>query len=55
VVMMYMSDDTSTAPITVPSRATMFALAVPLVATFYLGILPTRVLDLALQSIATIL
>ena len=55
VVMMYMSDDTSTAPVTPPSAASMFALTVPLVATFYLGILPTRVLDLALQSISTIL
>jgi hypothetical protein len=53
--MMYMADETSTAPITQPSPASVFALAVPLVATFYLGILPTRVLALALQSISTIL
>jgi NADH-quinone oxidoreductase subunit N len=55
VVMMYMADETSTAPITQPSPASVFALAVPLVATIYLGILPTRVLALALQSISTIL
>ncbi len=55
VVMMYMSDETSTAPVTQPSAASVFALAVPTVATFYLGILPARVLDLAIQSIATIL
>jgi NADH-quinone oxidoreductase subunit N len=55
VVMMYMSEETSTAPVTQPSGASVFALAIPLVATFYLGILPARVLDLAVQSIATIL
>lgn len=55
VVMMYMSDDTASMPITQPSRASVFALAVPLVATFYLGILPTRILDLAIASISTIL
>jgi NADH-quinone oxidoreductase subunit N len=55
VVMMYMSDETSTAVVTQPSAASMFALAVPTAATFYLGLLPTRVLDLAIQSIATIL
>jgi NADH-quinone oxidoreductase subunit N len=55
VVMMYMTDEASTAPVTPPSAASVFALGVPLVATFYLGILPTRVLDLAAKSIATIL
>ena len=55
VVMMYMSEETSAAPVASPSAASMFALAVPTAATFYLGILPTRVLDLAIQSIATIL
>ncbi len=55
VVMMYMSEDTSAAPVTQPSAATVFALAVPLVATFYLGILPTRLIELAADSIATIL
>ena len=55
VVMMYMSDETSASPVTQPSAASIFALAVPLVATFYLGILPARLLELAAESIATIL
>jgi NADH-quinone oxidoreductase subunit N len=55
VVMMYMSDESSTSPVTQPSAASIFALAIPLIATFYLGILPTRILDLAAASIATIL
>jgi NADH-quinone oxidoreductase subunit N len=55
VVMMYMSEESSTSPVTQPSAASIFALAIPLIATFYLGILPTRVLDLAVASIATIL
>ena len=49
VVMMYMSDEPSTAPVTPPSTASILALAVPTVATFYLGLLPARVLDLALR------
>ena len=55
VVMMYMSDQPSAEPVTAPSVASIFALAVPTVATFYLGLMPGRVLELALQSIATIL
>lgn len=55
VVMMYMAEETSNAAVTIPSRASLFALAVPTVATFYLGILPARVLNLAIKSIATIL
>jgi NADH-quinone oxidoreductase subunit N len=55
VVMMYMSEHPSNVPVTAPSAASIFALAVPTVATFYLGLLPSRVLELALQSIATIL
>jgi NADH-quinone oxidoreductase subunit N len=55
VMMMYMSDDTSTAPVTTPSAASIFALGVPMIATFYLGILPSRLLDIAARSIATIL
>jgi NADH-quinone oxidoreductase subunit N len=55
VMMMYMSDDTSTAPVTTPSAASIFALGVPTIATLYLGILPTRLLDIAARSIATIL
>jgi NADH-quinone oxidoreductase subunit N len=55
VVMMYMSEHPSNVPVTAPSAASIFALAVPTVATFYLGLLPSRVLELALESIATIL
>ncbi len=55
VVMMYMSDEVSAAPITVPTAASLFALGVPVVGIFYLGILPARFLDLAAKSIATIL
>jgi NADH-quinone oxidoreductase subunit N len=55
VVMMYMSDEVASAPVTPPSRTSLVALGVPMVAIFYLGILPARVLDLAAKSIATIL
>ena len=55
VVMMYMSDDVSAAPVTAPSAASLFALGVPMIAIFYLGVLPARLLDLAAKSIATIL
>jgi len=55
VVMMYMTEDAGAParpPISLPSMA---ALGVAVVATFYLGVLPTRVIDVALQSIQTIL
>jgi NADH-quinone oxidoreductase subunit N len=55
VVMMYMTDEASTAPTTVPTALSVLALAVPTIAILYLGILPTTLLDLALESIATIL
>ena len=55
VVMMYMSDrDGATAA---PGQVTgigMAALTIAIIAIFYLGVLPTRVLDLAAASIATI-
>jgi NADH-quinone oxidoreductase subunit N len=54
VVMMYMAERDGAA---VPARITpmgMAALTVAIVAIFYLGILPTQVLDLAADSIATI-
>jgi hypothetical protein len=41
--------------VTAPSTASILALAVPTIATFYLGLMPARVLELALESIATIL
>jgi NADH-quinone oxidoreductase subunit N len=54
VVMMYMSErEAGLAPAPV-SKAGIAALAVAIAAIFYLGILPTQVLDLAAQSIATI-
>jgi NADH-quinone oxidoreductase subunit N len=55
VVMMYMAERPGTAAVPDPiSRAGMAALAIAIVLIFYLGVLPTRVLDLATQSIATI-
>ena len=53
VVMMYMTDGPEIARprITLAANA---GLALAVIAVFYLGILPTRVLDLALDSIATI-
>jgi NADH-quinone oxidoreductase subunit N len=54
VVMMYMSDrDTAQAPAPI-TPVGMAALSVAIVAIFYLGILPTPVLDLATKSISTI-
>jgi NADH-quinone oxidoreductase subunit N len=55
VVMMYMSDAASAAPVTAPTAASLFALGVPMIAILYLGVLPARLLDLAVKSIATIL
>jgi len=40
---------------TIGGFASIFALAVPTIATFYLGLLPARVIELAIESIATIL
>jgi NADH-quinone oxidoreductase subunit N len=53
VVMMYMTEGTEISRPRVPVTA-MAALTLAVVAVFYLGILPTRVLDLALDSISTI-
>jgi NADH-quinone oxidoreductase subunit N len=55
VVMMYMSDDIALSPVTKPTAASLFALGVPTIAIFYLGILPTRLMDIAIKSIATLL
>ncbi len=55
VVMMYMSDRDGTLPVpAVVTRMGMAALTVAIVAIFYLGVLPTYVLDRAAESIATI-
>ncbi len=53
VVMMYMTDGTEVVRPRVPVAAVV-GLALATLAVFYLGILPTRVLDLALDSISTI-
>ncbi len=54
VVMMYMADrDGEPAPVPITGIG-MAALAVSIAAIFYLGVLPTKVLDLAANSIATI-
>ncbi len=53
VVMMYMTEGPETYRPRVPAAATA-ALALATIAVFYLGLLPTRVLQLALDSIGTI-
>jgi len=54
VVMMYMTDDAAVPARPRVSIPSMLALGFAMLATFYLGVLPTRVLDYALQSIQTI-
>jgi NADH-quinone oxidoreductase subunit N len=55
VVMMYMADREGALPLpAVVTRVGMAALTVAIVAIFYLGVLPTQVLNLAAESIATI-
>jgi NADH-quinone oxidoreductase subunit N len=53
VVMMYMTEGPESVRPRVPAAA-MAGLALAVVAVLYLGILPTRVLDIALDSISTI-
>jgi NADH-quinone oxidoreductase subunit N len=53
VVMMYMTEGTEVARPRVPLPAAA-GLALATIAVFYLGILPTRIIDLALDSIGTI-
>src|SRR3954468_23007580 len=55
VVMMYMTDDAAVAARPTVSRTALAGLAFAMLVTFYLGVLPTRVIDIALQSIQTIL
>jgi NADH-quinone oxidoreductase subunit N len=55
VVMMYMTEETaapSRPAVSLPSMAGLWA---AMIVTFYLGVLPTKVIDYALQSIQTIL
>jgi len=54
VVMMYMTDEAAVPARPRVSMPSMLALNFAMLATFYLGVLPTRVLDYALQSIQTI-
>ena len=54
IVMMYMAQPGDAPRSPEPSRAAVFTLAATLVITFYLGILPTRLLDLAAQSIGSL-
>src|SRR5262245_4060292 len=54
VVMMYMTDEAALPARPSVSGPAMTALAFAMFATFYLGVLPTRVIDFALQSIQTI-
>ena len=53
VVMMYMTEGSETARPRVPAVA-VAGLALAMLAVLYLGVLPTRLIDLALDSIATI-
>jgi len=55
VVVMYMSDEASTSAVTAPAPASLLALLVPTAGILYMGILPSRLLELAARSIATIL
>ncbi|HXE80230.1 MAG TPA: NADH-quinone oxidoreductase subunit N [Vicinamibacterales bacterium] len=54
VVMMYMAEPAGQPARPVAGTLALSALAVTTAAVFYLGILPTRVLDLAASSVATI-
>jgi len=54
VVMMYMQERGTEAPHIHVNAVSMTALTVSIAVIFYLGILPTQVLNLAAQSIATI-
>jgi len=54
VVMMYMTEEAAAPVRPRISAPAMVGLAIATIATFYLGVLPTRVIDYALQSIQTI-
>jgi NADH-quinone oxidoreductase subunit N len=55
VVMMYMTEESTAPARPMVSALSMGGLWAAMIATFYLGVLPTRVIDYALQSIQTIL
>jgi NADH-quinone oxidoreductase subunit N len=54
VVMMYMTEGPAAAPTAPLSRLGVAALGAATLAVFYLGVLPARVLDIALDSVRTI-
>jgi NADH-quinone oxidoreductase subunit N len=54
IVMMYMAEPADLPRSPEPSRIAVFTLAATLIITFYLGILPTRFLDLAARSIGSL-
>ncbi len=54
VVMMYMTEEVGAPARPEVSALSMIALGFAVLATFYLGVLPTRVIDYAVQSIQTI-
>jgi NADH-quinone oxidoreductase subunit N len=54
VVMMFMTEGPEAAPVPAISRAGLAALGLATAAVFYLGILPTRLLEIALDSVSTI-
>jgi NADH-quinone oxidoreductase subunit N len=53
VVMMYMTDTSEAAAMPAVPRPAMAALSLSVIALFYLGVLPTRLLDLAARSVAS--
>ena len=54
IVMMYMREPRGDVPVTPAPAATSLAIAVCVLATLYLGVLPGRVLDFATQSARTL-
>ena len=54
IVMMYMAPPADVPAPAAPSRAAVLALAVSVLLTFYLGVLPGRLVELASKSVATI-
>ncbi len=54
IVMMYMTGRPEGAPAPMASRSAIWALGLSVLVLFYLGVLPTRVLDLAAASVATV-
>jgi NADH-quinone oxidoreductase subunit N len=54
IVMMYMAPPAEVARAEAPSAGAVLALAVSVVVTFYLGVMPARIIDIASKSISTI-